>query len=338
MTVCTRGFLPRIRFTCLRTTSLISSLDSSHSSRVPGRSSAIRSFTRSFDDVQKFGFHFLEGHAGRVKLGDRKSIGPLSTWTPSTTVTIPTSDNTRRSRSTSFPTSPHPLCRERIPGQPRVFPEPAHGHAKSRPRSPFCTTRTRSWGIPSSTARPACRRRWRYSPCMGMKYRGFTRRIRYLSSSSLACPDTWTWEIFSYRARAPRRQNSLMIWLIAFSFPGINRDEKTTTSPGLTLRYLCRSEAIRERADMGSPWDPVERITISSSGWESISFMSTKRSGGNVQVSALGSNAGVLDHGPADQDDFPAELMGEIQYLLNPVGYSKRERGNEQALRGPHEK
>ena len=62
---------------------------------------------------------------------------------------------------------------------------------------------------------------------------------------------------------APHRVNKLTIWAIIMPFPGIALEEKTTVSPGITLISLCSPLAILLNAAFGSPWLPVQRISIS---------------------------------------------------------------------------
>ncbi len=48
---------------------------------------------------------------------------------------------------------------------------------------------------------------------------------------------------------------------ITRSLPGIIRDEKMTRSSSPTVKCLCSPAAMSARAEFGSPWLPVERIT-----------------------------------------------------------------------------
>ena len=53
---------------------------------------------------------------------------------------------------------------------------------------------------------------------------------------------------------------------ITRSLPGITRDEKMTRSPSPTVKCLCSPAAMRESAEFGSPWLPVERMTWRCAG------------------------------------------------------------------------
>ena len=67
---------------------------------------------------------------------------------------------------------------------------------------------------------------------------------------------------------------------MAFSLPGISRDEKMTVSPSPNTTLGWSPWAIRVRAARGSPWLPVQIRTILSSGRKPASFSVTKGSGG----------------------------------------------------------
>ena len=53
---------------------------------------------------------------------------------------------------------------------------------------------------------------------------------------------------------------------IAFSLPGIERADSTTVSWGPTLTERWSLIAMRDSADIGSPWDPVARHSTSCAG------------------------------------------------------------------------
>ncbi|MEJ7755029.1 MAG: hypothetical protein WKF83_00700 [Nocardioidaceae bacterium] len=46
--------------------------------------------------------------------------------------------------------------------------------------------------------------------------------------------------------------------------PGISEEASTTVSPGSMRTRSWSRLAIRDSADIGSPWEPVETSTISS--------------------------------------------------------------------------
>ena len=54
--------------------------------------------------------------------------------------------------------------------------------------------------------------------------------------------------------------------LTARSLPGIGVAEKTTVSPARSSTCGWSRYAIRRRAESGSPWEPVETMTIFSGG------------------------------------------------------------------------
>ena len=65
--------------------------------------------------------------------------------------------------------------------------------------------------------------------------------------------------------------------------PGMTRDERMTRSPGPTAKYLCSPAAMRARAEFGSPWLPVERITCRSGGIADRSSSETTTPSGSVR-------------------------------------------------------
>ena len=65
--------------------------------------------------------------------------------------------------------------------------------------------------------------------------------------------------------------------------PGISDDARITVSPSATL-IGWSLPAIRDSADIGSPWDPVEMSTIRSGGSSSASLRSTMRPPGTTGI------------------------------------------------------
>ena len=57
----------------------------------------------------------------------------------------------------------------------------------------------------------------------------------------------------------------MMPWTL-FSLPGTGVAEMMTVSPSWMERERCSPLAMRERAESGSPWLPVQSTTILSSG------------------------------------------------------------------------
>ena len=68
----------------------------------------------------------------------------------------------------------------------------------------------------------------------------------------------------------------------AFSLPGISEDASTTVSPAPILTGWSPL-AIRARAAIGSPWDPVDISTTSCGGSASTSRASTRMPSGTVR-------------------------------------------------------
>lgn len=60
-----------------------------------------------------------------------------------------------------------------------------------------------------------------------------------------------------------------------FSLPGMALAEMMTRSPGPTSICLCWENAMRYRADISSPCEPVVTMTCFSSGIDLILLMST---------------------------------------------------------------
>ena len=60
----------------------------------------------------------------------------------------------------------------------------------------------------------------------------------------------------------------------ADSLPGISEEARMTVSPS-AIRIGWSRAAIRDSADMGSPWDPVQTRTTSPGGMPSASRGST---------------------------------------------------------------
>ena len=68
--------------------------------------------------------------------------------------------------------------------------------------------------------------------------------------------------------------------MILLVFPGIGEELNTTVSSGIILICLCVPLAIRESAAIGSPWEPVHKISNSCLGILLILLGSTNVSGG----------------------------------------------------------
>ncbi len=115
---------------------------------------------------------------------------------------------------------------------------------------------------------------------------------------------------------------------MAFSLPGIKRDDNTIMSPGLTRRYLCLSRAIRESADMGSPCDPVDRTVTCSSGKESRSLTSVSMPSGRFRYPLSEGKLHVGSHRAAYCYHLASKFPSEIVDLLHAV-HVRGKGGNE---------
>ena len=70
----------------------------------------------------------------------------------------------------------------------------------------------------------------------------------------------------------------------AHSLPGMACELSTTTSPSSTCSQRLSPAAICARADIGSPWEPVEMTQISPGSWSPIVSMSAKERSGIVSM------------------------------------------------------
>ena len=82
---------------------------------------------------------------------------------------------------------------------------------------------------------------------------------------------------------APSRLSPLITRYTAFSLPGIKELASTTVSPRFKVTTGCSRLAIRDSADSGSPWEPVEMITTSSGRKLSMSRSSIKVLAGTLR-------------------------------------------------------
>ena len=89
-------------------------------------------------------------------------------------------------------------------------------------------------------------------------------------SSEFPCPETCTGAISWWSTSAPALASRLMVSCTRSSFPGTGFAERITVSPRSTVTVAWSRYAIRVRADIGSPWLPVQRI-IASCGASSSS-------------------------------------------------------------------
>ena len=129
-----------------------------------------------------------------------------------------------------------------------------------------------------SRARRAWCERWRNSPWTGMKHSGRASDSSVLSSSRLAWPLTCTWARPEWMTSAPSRLSPSMTLPTLVSLPGMAWEERTTRSPSPTEIHLLSAAAIRARADMGSPCEPVEITQTRRGSWSPMRSMSTRSS------------------------------------------------------------
>lgn len=105
-----------------------------------------------------------------------------------------------------------------------------------------------------------------------------------------------------------------------------------TVSPSWMESVLCSPLAMRERADRGSPCEPVHMTTILSSGRLSISKGIDDIGIIDVEITELARHTGVGEHGTTGHDDLAAALAGGVADLLQSMDVA-RERRDEHAAR-----
>ena len=78
-----------------------------------------------------------------------------------------------------------------------------------------------------------------------------------------------------------------MSWLMTrkteFSLPGMREEAKMTVSPGSMVTLRCSEWAIRDRAAIGSPCEPVTMRTLSCGGSEVMSRASMRTPAGTLR-------------------------------------------------------
>src|SRR5699024_11588098 len=79
---------------------------------------------------------------------------------------------------------------------------------------------------------------------------------------------------------APARYNAFIVRLILLVLPGIGEELNTTVSSGIILICLCVPLAILDNAAIGSPCEPVHRMSSSCLGTLLILLGSINVSGG----------------------------------------------------------
>ena len=115
----------------------------------------------------------------------------------------------------------------------------------------------------------------------------------------------------------------------------VARDQAGRQDDGVALADTTRWSplAMRDRAAMGSPWEPVDISTTRLSGRLSTFLMSTRMPAGHVQVAELGGDGHVADHGAAHEGDVAAVVGGGVEHLLDAVDV-RGEGGHDDALAG----
>ena len=87
-------------------------------------------------------------------------------------------------------------------------------------------------------------------------------------------------EILLWITSAPALYNALIVRLILLVLPGIGEELNTTVSSGIIFICLCVPFAILDNAAIGSPWEPVQRMSNSCLGTLFILLGSINVSGG----------------------------------------------------------
>ena len=132
--------------------------------------------------------------------------------------------------------------------------------------SPSSQISVRSSGTPMICASSAWWTRWRYSPWTGTNHCGSTTDMSVLISSCLAWPVACTSSRPECTTLAPRRTSPSITFVTLISLPGIGCELRITVSPAPISSQRFSRLAIRVRADIGSPWLPVEITQTEPSG------------------------------------------------------------------------
>ena len=101
-------------------------------------------------------------------------------------------------------------------------------------------------------------------------------------SSCFAWPVAWTSSRPECTTFAPSRMRPSITFVTLISLPGIGWELRMTVSPSPISSQRFSRLAIRVRADIGSPWLPVEMMHTSPSGWSPTFSMSTSDDSGIV--------------------------------------------------------
>ena len=186
--------------------------------------------------------------------------------------------------------------------------------------SPSSQMMTLSSAMPIPWASRAWWTRWRYSPWTGHEVLRARPTSRILSSSCLAWPVAWTRRCRSARRRhRPRWSPSMTLDTLA-SLPGIGCERDDHGVLGAELDPAgSRCAAMRARADIGSPCEPVEITqTCRARGARSRRCRRAARRGCRAAPSR-GPARTFLLHRQAEGGDRPAALDGGVGDLLHAV-------------------
>ena len=132
-----------------------------------------------------------------------------------------------------------------------------------------------------------------------MNHSGRATDSRTMSSPCRACPLTCTGSTPVWITSAPRRYRPSMTRPTAHSLPGMGWALITTTSSGRRCSHLLSPAAISDRADIGSPWDPVE-TTHTLPGFHVVDVLHVDDVlGRKVEETQAPGQLDVLGHGTA---------------------------------------
>jgi len=123
-----------------------------------------------------------------------------------------------------------------------------------------------TWPMPDMDISEPCATRCAASPCTGTPICGRTHSYILRNSLRRGWPDTCTSASPSSMIFMPRSISRFLISRIAFSLPGMVREENTTVSPAVSATDFISSRESFASAASGSPWLPVQMITRFSRG------------------------------------------------------------------------
>ena len=127
-----------------------------------------------------------------------------------------------------------------------------------------------------------------------------------------------------------------MVRYTLVSLPGTARAEMTTVSPFTISTSGWSRDAIRARAESGSPWLPVDRIVTRSGGQQSDVVRLDQQPVRYVQIAEVLSDVDILDHAAADDGQRASVTCAAVHDLLDAVDVA-RERGDDDPARSQRE-